>query len=63
MSINTSSEPSINGHLHYPNDSDRTLNETVSDKVRSYRTHYNNRPSNTISFEAAIASRSQGEDT
>jgi hypothetical protein len=32
-----SSDLSINGHLHYPNDIDRSLNETVTDKIRKYR--------------------------
>ncbi len=27
-----SSDPSINGHLHYPNDVDRSLNEDAVDK-------------------------------
>ena len=27
------SDPSINGHLHYPNDIDRSLNESVTDKL------------------------------
>ena len=45
-----SSDPSLNGHLHYPNDVDRPLNETTDDKIRLYRTDYNNRPSNDISF-------------
>ncbi len=53
-----SSDPSINGHLHYPNDLDRTLNEAAADKIRSYRADYNNRPSNAISFIPAIASTS-----
>jgi hypothetical protein len=52
------SDPSINGHLHYPNDTDRSLNETVTDKIRKYHTDYNNNPPNTISFMAAIASTS-----
>jgi hypothetical protein len=26
-----------NGHLHYPNDIDRSLNETVTDKIKKYR--------------------------
>jgi hypothetical protein len=43
----SSSDPSINGHLHYPNDVDRPLNEAVVDKIRAYRADYNNRPSNT----------------
>ena len=38
----SSSDPSINGHLHYPNDVDRSLNETAADKIRKYRTDYNN---------------------
>ena len=52
------SDPSINGHLHYPNDVDRSLNEAVSDKIRQYRADYNNRPFNAISFIPAIASTS-----
>ena len=31
----SSSDPSINGHLHYPNDVDRPLNETDADKIRA----------------------------
>ncbi len=53
----SSSDPSINGHLHYPNDLDRSLNE-AADKIRQYRADYNNRPSNPISFMPAIASTS-----
>jgi hypothetical protein len=39
-------------------DLDRSLNETVVDKIRVYRTDYNNRPSNDISFMSPIASTS-----
>ena len=39
------SYPSINNNLHYPNDLDGSLNETVVDKIRQYLTDYNNRPS------------------
>ena len=53
-----STDPSINGHLHYPNDVDRSLNETVVDKIRKYRADYNNNPPNTISFMTSIASTS-----
>jgi hypothetical protein len=28
-----SSDPSLNGHLHYPNDIDRSLNEAAADKI------------------------------
>ncbi len=54
----SSSDPSINGHLHYPNDLDGPLNEAAADKIRQYRADYNNRPSNAISFMPAIASTS-----
>ena len=46
------SDPSINGHLHYPNVLDGSLNDT--DKIRQYHTDYNNRPSNPISFMSVI---------
>ncbi len=49
---------SINGHLHYLNDLNRLLNETVTDKIRQYHTDYNNRSSNTISFMPDITSTS-----
>ena len=48
------SDPSINGHLHCPNDIDRSLNESATDKIRKYRADYNNHPTNTISFMPAI---------
>jgi hypothetical protein len=44
------SDPSLNGHLHYPNEKGRPLNEAAVDKIRAYRADYNNRPSNAISF-------------
>ena len=36
--------------MDYPTEIDRTLNETVSDEILQYRTDYNNRPSDLISF-------------
>ena len=54
----STSDPSINGRLHYPNDLDGPLNEAAVDKIRQYRSDYNNRPSNAISFMPAIASTS-----
>ncbi len=54
----SSSDPSINGHLHYSNDVDRSLTETASDKIRKYRADYRNNPPNTISFMSGIASTS-----
>ncbi len=40
----SSSDPTLNGTLHYPNpnDIDRSLNEADTDKIRKYRTDYNN---------------------
>ena len=46
--LGSSSDPSINGHLHYPNDLDGSLKETVTDKIRQYHTDYNNRPSELV---------------
>jgi hypothetical protein len=38
----SNSDPSLNGHLHYPNDIDKSLNEDTTDKIRKYRSDYNN---------------------
>jgi hypothetical protein len=51
----SSSDPSLNGHLHYPNDTDKSLNEAAADKIRKYRPDYNNNPLHTVSFMPAIA--------
>ena len=57
-SFGSSSDPNLNGHLHYPNDIDRSLNEAAADKIRKYRADYNNNPPNAISFMPAVASTS-----
>jgi hypothetical protein len=44
----SSSDPSINVHLHYPNYLDGSLNEVVVDKIRQFHTHNSSRPSNSI---------------
>ena len=54
----SSSDPSINGHLHYPHDLDRTLNEDAANKTRQYLSDYYNRPSHVIVFMPTIASTS-----
>ena len=61
----SSSDPSLNGHLHYPkkNDLDGPLNEAAADKIHQYRAGYNNRPSNAISFMPTIASLVHSEAT
>ena len=58
----SSSDPNLDGHLHYPHDVDKSLNEAAADKIRKYRADYNNNPPNsissTVSFMPAIASTS-----
>jgi hypothetical protein len=54
----SSSDPSLNENLHYPNDIDRSLNETAADKIRKYRADYNKNPPSVVSFMPAIASTS-----
>ncbi len=56
----SSSDPTINGTLHYPNpnDIDRSLNEAAAYKIRKYRADYNNNPPNDISYMPAIVSTS-----
>jgi hypothetical protein len=54
----SSSDRSLNGHLHYPNDIDRSLNETTTEKIRKYRPDYNNNPPTSVSFIPALASTS-----
>jgi hypothetical protein len=51
----SSSDPSINGRLHFPNDLDGTLGCRWQNSTRA---DHNNRPSNAISFMPAIASTS-----
>ncbi len=46
----SSSDPSLNGHLHYPNDIDKSLSEAARDKIRKYRTDSNNNPPSTVSL-------------
>ena len=45
-------------NLHYPDNIDRSLNETVGDKIRKCRSDYNNNPPNTVSFMSDIPSTS-----
>ena len=56
----STSDPTLNGHLHYPNDNDmdRSLNKTATDKIRKYRVDYNDNPPDSISFIPDIVSTS-----
>ncbi len=57
----SNSDPNLNGKLNYPNDIDKSLNETVADKIRKYRADYNNNPPNAISFIPATSGRLHSE--
>ncbi len=54
----SSSDPSLNGNLHYPNNIDGSLIETTDDKIRKYHTDYNNNPPHCVSFMSSIPSTS-----
>ncbi len=56
--LGLSSDPTLDGNLHYPVDIDRSLNETTVDKIRKYRVDYNYNPPNSISFMSDIVSTS-----
>ncbi len=56
--VGSSADPTLNGHLRYPNNLDGSLNEAAADKVRKYRADYNNNPPSVTSFMPAIASTS-----
>jgi hypothetical protein len=54
----SSSDPNLNGKLHWSNDIDKSLNEAAAEKIRKYRADYNNNPPNATSFMPSIASTS-----
>ena len=55
----STSDPNLNPHLHYyPNDIDRSLNETDTDKIRKYRSDCNHNPPNNTSFMTVNTSTS-----
>ena len=56
--VGSSADPTLNGHLRYPNNLDRSLNDTSADKIRKYRADYNNNPPSVVSFMPAIATTS-----
>jgi hypothetical protein len=56
--IESSCQTLINEHLHYPNNLDQSLNDTVVDKLRKYRPDYNNNPPRGIDFMTTIVSTS-----
>jgi hypothetical protein len=56
--VGSSADPTLNGHLKYPNNLDQSLNDAAADKIRKYRVDYNNRSPSVVSFMPDIASTS-----
>jgi hypothetical protein len=56
--VGSSTDPTLNGHLKYPNNLDQSLNDETAEKIRKYRADYNNRPPSAVSFMPSIASTS-----
>ena len=56
--VGSSADPTLNGHLKYPNNLDQSLNDAAADKIRKYRADYNNRSPSEVSFMPVIASTS-----
>jgi hypothetical protein len=56
--VGSSTDPTLNGHLRYPNNLDQSLHDTAADKIRKYRADYINNPPRAVSFMPAIASTS-----
>jgi hypothetical protein len=52
--VGSSTDPTLNGHLRYPNNLDQSLNDAVVDNIRKYRADYNNRPPSAVSFMTTI---------
>ncbi len=50
--VDSSDDPDLNEHVcvRYPNNLDQSLNDTVVDKLRKYRTDYNNNPTRGVGF-------------
>jgi hypothetical protein len=54
--VGSSTDPTLNGHLRYLSNLDKSLNDTDPDKIRKYHADYNNNPPSVVSFMSAIAS-------
>jgi hypothetical protein len=56
--VGSSTDPTLNGQVRYPNNLDQSTNDTAADKVRKYRADYNMNPPNTVSIMTTITSTS-----
>jgi hypothetical protein len=59
--VDSSPDPTLNGHLRYPNNLDQSLNDTGTDKLRKYRVDYNNNPPRDVGFMHRDRSNSSRE--
>ena len=56
--VGSSADPALNGHLRYPNNLDKFLNDVSPNKIRKYRVDYNNNPPSDVTFMSVIVSTS-----
>ncbi len=56
--VGSSTDPTLNGYLKYPNNLDQSLIDTTADRIRKYRGDYNNRSPSEVSFMSVITSTS-----
>ena len=56
--VGSSTDPTLNGHLHHPNNLDKSLNDVSADKIRKYRSDYNNNPTSAVAFMPTMVSTS-----
>jgi hypothetical protein len=56
--VGSSTDPTLNGHLKYPNNLDQLVNDGAADKIRKYRSDYNNRTPSVVSLIPPIPSAS-----
>jgi hypothetical protein len=56
--VDSSDDPTLNGHLRHPNNLDQSLDDTAAEKLRKYRTDYNFNPTRGVGFMSAIDSTS-----
>ncbi len=57
--VGSSPDPTLNGHLKYPNNLDQSLNDEPPDKIRKDRGDYNSPPS-VVSFSLILLVRVGG---
>jgi hypothetical protein len=54
--VGSRTDPTLHGHLRYPNNLHKSLNDAATYKIRKYRTDYNNNPPIVVSLMPACTS-------